>query len=160
MVKHLEILSAIWNAFFEMGSETRKKILLSEELDEATREKMKAIIEKRGGEIVTKEDEASHIVYGAPPKSANSDGTWFIGREAHCIGTVTMNIFSVIFVWDNFAYLHFFTQKYHLTAVPAAPYQWRLKVGTMPTKATTLTPAGERSSTVVIWSDWSLETVG
>ena len=61
-----------------MGSETRKKILLSEELDEATREKMKAIIEKRGGEIVTKEDEASHIVYGAPPKSANSDGTWFI----------------------------------------------------------------------------------
>ena len=75
MVKHLEILSAIWNAFFEMGSETRKKILLSEELDEATREKMKTIIEKRGGEIVTKEDEASHIVYGATPKSANSDGT-------------------------------------------------------------------------------------
>ncbi|XP_063674934.1 SWI/SNF complex subunit SMARCC1-like isoform X4 [Bolinopsis microptera] len=73
MVKHLEILSAIWNAFFEMGSQTRKKILLSEELDEATREKMKAIIEKRGGEIVTKEDEASHIVYGAPPKSAISD---------------------------------------------------------------------------------------
>ena len=74
MAKHLEILSSIWNTFFEMGVQTRKKILLSEELDEANREKLKAIIEKRGGQIVTKEDEASHIVYNGPSKSATSEG--------------------------------------------------------------------------------------
>ncbi|KAL5257926.1 hypothetical protein ACHWQZ_G012765 [Mnemiopsis leidyi] len=73
MAKHLEILSSIWNTFFEMGVQTRKKILLSEELDEANREKLKAIIEKRGGLIVTKEDEASHIVYNGPSKSATSE---------------------------------------------------------------------------------------
>jgi hypothetical protein len=76
MAKHLEILSTIWNVFFEMGAQTRKKILLSEELDEATREKLKVIVEKRGGQIVAKEDEASHIVYGPPPKSATSEGSF------------------------------------------------------------------------------------
>ena len=82
MAKHLEILTEIWSVFYEMGAQSRKKVLLSEELDEATREKLKVIIEKRGGQIVTKEDEASHIVYGSPPKSATSDGVcchvWFI----------------------------------------------------------------------------------
>ena len=94
MVKHLEILSAIWDVFFENGTQTRKKILLSEELDEATREKLKVIIEKRGGQIVTKEDEASHIVYGPPPKSATSEGVFLFKYHQTDLRSTSVHLYS------------------------------------------------------------------
>ena len=49
-------------------------MFLSDEIKEETQEAVTAIIEKRGGEIVGKEDEASHILYGSPPKTATQDG--------------------------------------------------------------------------------------
>ena len=74
MSKHLEIIAEIWKVFFEKGLETKKRVFLTGELDDSAQQQIRDIIENRGGELVSKEDEASHIVYGFPPKSAAPEG--------------------------------------------------------------------------------------
>jgi len=71
--KHFELIDAVWEVLYQEGYENKKKVFLSDEIKDATQETITAIIEKRGGEIVGKEDEASHILYGPSPKNATSD---------------------------------------------------------------------------------------
>ena len=50
-------------------------MFITDELSAELKEKVSEVILRRGGSIVYKEHEASHIVYSRPPKSANAEGT-------------------------------------------------------------------------------------